>query len=145
MATFSIGDRAYHLRLTHGLVKRVKADSGVDFYALADDPERYVDDLIVHTHRVYPGVYAAVREQAGGLDYETWLDPLDADAAASIRAAMVEEFAGFFPGLPTSERLRAAGSAGAFLADLDRLISGRPVGTSGSAGGPGPSASAPTP
>jgi hypothetical protein len=143
VATFSIGGTGYHLRLTHGLVKRVKAESGVDFYALADDPERYVDDLIVHTHRVYPGVYAAVKDQTP-LDYEAWLDPLDADAAASIRAAVAEEFAGFFPGLPTSERLRAAGTAGAFLADLDRLISGRPGGTSGPAGGPGPSASAPT-
>jgi len=144
MATFSIGGQAYHLRLTHGLVKRVAAESGVDFYALADDPQRYVDDLLVHTYRVYPGVYAAVRDQTP-LDYEAWLAPLDAAAAASVRAAVAEEFAGFFPGLPTSERLRAAGTTGAFLAEMDRLVSGRPGGSSGPAGGPGPSASAPTP
>lgn len=121
MATFSIGGKAYHLRLTHGLVRRVAADTGIDFYALADDPQKYVDDLIVHTHRIYPAVYAAVKDQAGGLDYEAWLDPLDGPAAGAVRAAVAEAFAAFFPGLLSSQALRAAGGAAPFLARADAL------------------------
>lgn len=144
MATFSIGGQAYHLRLTHGLVKRVAAETGLDLYAVADDQEWYVRDVLCHTYRLYPAVYAAVKGQTT-LDYEAWLDPLDGPAAESVRAAVLEAFADFFPGLPTSQTLRAAGGAAAYLERLAALAAGRSGGPSGSAGGPGQSASAPTP
>lgn len=144
MATFTIDSRAYHLRLTHGLVKRVAAETGIDLYAVADDQEWYVRDVLCHTYRLYPAVYAAVRDQTP-LGYEGWLDPLDGAAAESVRAAVLEAFADFFPGLPTSQALRAAGGAAAYLAKVAALAHGQPGGPSGSAGGPGPSASAPTP
>lgn len=144
MASFTLGDRTYHLRLTHGLVKRVAAETGLDLYAVADDQEWYVRDVLCHTYRLYPAVYAAVKDQTP-LGYDAWLDPLDGPAAEAVRAAVLEAFADFFPGLPTSQTLRAAGGAAAYLERLAALAAGRSGGPSGSAGGPGPPASAPTP
>ena len=111
-ATFIAGGRTYTLRLDGGTIRRLKAETGWDFFAIADDGEALTRDCLLFSHRLIPVLTAWLRTErtAAGLSEEQFADLFDGDILDAATEAVWVAFADFFRRHPLSMRVAELGA-----------------------------------
>jgi hypothetical protein len=157
--------RRWTLEITVGSIKRVKALTGVDLYALIDDGAKKLGELLTDVVGLVDVLYALCEEQckAESISDEDFGRSFSGDALESAGEAFVEEVIFFTPNRRARQALQSLTAKGKVLRDrlltkaekeleafdpetmdielLLRKSSGSLPGNSGSTPAPSPSAS----